>query len=102
MADFTLLKTVTRPRGDVTYAEMAWVPGEAIRSQVTAASVVVEGQYLSGSPSGDVDTFNWMVRALSVGEPPLKDKLSIYDLNILRERAGLHPGPTLRRARRAT
>ena len=103
MSEFVILKTVKRPQATVTYAEKAWVPGEAIQSQVTAANLpfapesTQEGT-VTGSPAYDVDHFNWVVRALSVGEPPAGDKIQPWQLNDLREGAGLPRGPEIPRS----
>ena len=100
MKDFTALKVVERPGGPVIYAEKPWVPGEAIESLVTVDGIVPGASLpraCKGSPAYDVDTFNWFVRSLSVGEPPAADKIQLWQLNDLREAAGLLRGPEIPR-----
>ena len=98
MTELTVLKKTKCRLGDVTYAEYAWVPGQAIVSEVRIQDVPITNGRLVGSPSGDVEIFNWGVRALWVGEPPAENKIAPWQLNDLREAAGLPRGPEIPRA----
>jgi hypothetical protein len=108
MKDFVILKTVNRSQGNsaicrIHYAETAWTPGECIAARVKVDGIQYRTEPKFGKdqmpdmPSEAVEHFNWCVRAFSVGEPPAADKIQLWQLNDLREAAGLPRGPEIPR-----